>query len=105
MRMNMPFKTIRTMVATTMVSISLIMSGCSENNSAPDTKYIKDFHQSYFSKTVNPIKGDDLSLYVDYPKGVSFSDFICTFAMPCYDFRLFSNCNTKISEKSDMAKS
>lgn len=51
MRMNMPFKTIRTMVATTMVSISLIMSGCSENNSAPDTKYIKDFHQSYFSKT------------------------------------------------------
>ena len=35
------------------------------------------------------------------PKGVSFSDFICTFAMSCYDFRLFSNCNTKISEKSD----
>ena len=25
--------------------------------------------------------------------------------MPSYDFRLFSNCNTKISEKSDMAKS
>ena len=25
--------------------------------------------------------------------------------MPCYDFRLFSNCNTKISEKSDTAKS
>lgn len=62
----MPFKTVRAMIATTMVSISLIMSGCSENNSAPDTKYIKDFHQSYFSKTVNPIKGDDLSLYVDY---------------------------------------
>ena len=39
------------------------------------------------------------------PKGVSFSDFICTFAMPCYDSRLFSNCNTKISEKSDTAKS
>ena len=39
------------------------------------------------------------------PKGVSFSDFICTFAMSCYDLRLFSNCNTKISEKSDMAKS
>ena len=32
------------------------------------------------------------------PKGVSFSNFICTFAAPCYDFRLFSNCNTKISE-------
>ena len=39
------------------------------------------------------------------PKGVSFSNFICTFAAPCYDFRLFSNCNTKISENSDMAKS
>ena len=39
------------------------------------------------------------------PKGVSFSDFICTFTMPCYDFRLFSNCNTKISEKSETAKS
>ena len=39
------------------------------------------------------------------PKGVSFSDFICTFAAPCYDFRLFSNCNTKISKKSDTAKS
>jgi hypothetical protein len=23
------------------------------------------------------------------PKGVSFSDFICTFAMPCYDYRIF----------------
>ena len=33
------------------------------------------------------------------------SIFICNFAMSCYDFRLFSNCNTKISEKSDMAKS
>ena len=39
------------------------------------------------------------------PKGVSFSNFICTIAAPCYDFRLFSNCNTKISEKSDTAKS
>ena len=29
------------------------------------------------------------------PKGVSFSDFICTFAMPCYDFRLFSNCTLR----------
>ena len=36
---------------------------------------------------------------------MSFSDFICTFAMPCYDFRLFSNCNTKVSENSDMTKS
>ena len=37
------------------------------------------------------------------PKGVSFSNFICTFAAPCYDFRLFSNCNTKISEKSGVS--
>lgn len=66
MRMDMPFKAVRTMVVTTMVSIILILSGCTENNSAPDTKYIKDFHQSYFSMTNNPIEGDDLSLYVDY---------------------------------------
>ena len=39
------------------------------------------------------------------PNGVSFSDFICTFAMSCYDFCLISNRNTKLSEKSDMAKS
>ena len=39
------------------------------------------------------------------PKYVCFSDFICTFAMSCYDFCLFSNRNTEISEKSDMAKS
>lgn len=39
---------------------------CSKDNSAPDTKHIKDFHQSCFSETVNEIKGDDLSLYVDY---------------------------------------
>lgn len=62
----MPFKTVRTMVAATMVSISFILFGCAENNSAPDAKYIKDFHQSYFSMAVNPIKGNDLSLYVDY---------------------------------------
>ena len=38
------------------------------------------------------------------PKGVSFSDFICIFAMSCYDYRLIFNRNTKLSEKSDMAK-
>ena len=27
------------------------------------------------------------------------------FAMPCYDYRLISNRNTKLSKKSDMAKS
>ena len=38
------------------------------------------------------------------PKGVSFSDFICIFAMP--DEVLFDYfCNTKLSESSDMAKS
>ncbi|MCF2655636.1 hypothetical protein I6E46_11940 [Prevotella loescheii] len=39
------------------------------------------------------------------PKGVSFSDFICTFVTSCYDFIYFWIRNTKISEKSDMAKS
>ena len=39
------------------------------------------------------------------PKGVSFSDFICIFAMSCYDYRLIFNRNTKLSEKSDMTKS
>ena len=49
---------------------------------------------------------DEISAKLEYKdKSRSFSDFICTFAMSCYDFRLFSNCNTKISEKSDMAKS
>ena len=37
------------------------------------------------------------------PNGVSLSDFICTFAMSCYDFCLFLFSSTKISEKSDMA--
>ncbi len=39
------------------------------------------------------------------PKGVSFSDFICTFAMSCCDFHLISNRDTKLSEKSDIVKS
>ena len=39
------------------------------------------------------------------PNGMSFSDFICIFAMSCYDFCLISNRNTKLSEKSDMTKS
>ena len=33
------------------------------------------------------------------PKGVSFSNFICTFAAPCYAIRLFANRNYKIIEK------
>ena len=38
------------------------------------------------------------------PKGVIFSDFIATFAMPL-KFLLVLKCNTKISEKSDMTQS
>ena len=37
------------------------------------------------------------------PKGVSFSDFICTFAMSFIEFSFF--CNTNISEFFDMTKS
>ena len=37
------------------------------------------------------------------PKGVIFSDFIATFAMPL-KFLLVLKCNTKISIKSDMVK-
>ena len=37
------------------------------------------------------------------PKGVSFSDLICIFAMSIVGFSCFF-CNTKISENSDMAK-
>ena len=39
------------------------------------------------------------------PKGVSFSDLICIFAMSYQSFCLFSFRNTKISENSDIAKS
>ena len=38
------------------------------------------------------------------PKGVSFSDFICIFAMSFRVLFVFI-CNTKISEISDMTKS
>ena len=38
------------------------------------------------------------------PKGVTFSDFICTFAISLM-ILLVLNCSTKVSEKSDMAKS
>ena len=38
------------------------------------------------------------------PKGVSFSDFICTFAKS-FRVSFIIKCNTKISEISDMAKS
>lgn len=44
----------------------IIMNSCCEENSAPDTKHLKSFHQTLFEKKVNPIKGDNLSLYVDY---------------------------------------
>ncbi len=38
------------------------------------------------------------------PKGVSFSDFICTFDMS-FGILFACNCSTKISEISDMTKS
>ena len=38
------------------------------------------------------------------PKGVTLSDFICTFAMSLM-ILLVLKCSTKVSEKSDMAKS
>jgi len=38
------------------------------------------------------------------PKGVIFSDFCCTFAMPLMILLVFK-CSTKVSEKSDMTKS
>ena len=37
------------------------------------------------------------------PKGVIFSDFICTLAMSAEDWFDFY-CNTKLSESSDMTK-
>ena len=37
------------------------------------------------------------------PKGVSFSDFICTFAMSFGDFAMLF-CSTKVGKKSDMTK-
>ena len=39
------------------------------------------------------------------PKGESSSDFIAIFAMSYQSFACFFICNTKIGEKSDMAKS
>jgi len=38
------------------------------------------------------------------PKALIFSDFCCTFAMPLMILLVFI-CSTKVSEKSDMAKS
>ena len=39
------------------------------------------------------------------PKGVSFSDLICIFAMSVRGLDYFFVCSTKISEFPDMAKS
>lgn len=44
----------------------ILMSSCCDDNSAPDIKHLKEFHQTFFAEEVNPIIGDDLSLYVDY---------------------------------------
>lgn len=46
---------------------SVVLFGCGEENSAPDTKYIKEFHQKFFEKTQkHTLKENDLALYVDY---------------------------------------
>lgn len=42
------------------------LSSCCSDNSAPDTKYLSQFHVSNFCPDIVPIKSDDLSLYVDY---------------------------------------
>lgn len=49
-------------------AIGLIaLNSCSNNiPTASDTKYIPDFHQTYFSKGISEIGADELSLYVDY---------------------------------------
>ena len=44
------------------------------------------------------------SYFLTVTKGVSFSDFICTFAMSFIEFSCFF-CNTNISEFFDMTKS
>ncbi len=47
-----------------------------------------------------------LKIFVNIPpQGVSFWDFICIFAMPCWRFACFSYCTTKLSATSDMVKS
>lgn len=44
----------------------LSLSSCCPDNSAPDTKYLSQFHEYNFSSKIIPIKSDNLSLYVDY---------------------------------------
>ena len=63
-------------------ALAQVMSG----NVKWDKKvFLKDFTAENYSQ-MDSVKGTNI-------------------AAPCYDFRLFSNCNTKISEKSDTAKS
>ena len=46
---------------------SVVLFGCGEENSAPDTKYVREFHQKFFEKTQkHTLKENDLALYVDY---------------------------------------
>lgn len=65
--MKTPLKKVILLIVSAIFSICMIcMHGCCKNNSAPDTKHLKKFHQECFSKNVSPIEGDNLSLYVDY---------------------------------------
>jgi len=58
-----------------------------------------------FLAAPGPAKREKSSLTWNIPpKGVIFSDFICTFAMSLM-ILLVLYCSTKVSEKSDMAKS
>lgn len=54
------------------VSMICLLNSCGHNvSTAPDNKYISDFHQKYFVPKVSTIKENELSLYVDYSICVS----------------------------------
>ena len=84
-------------------STGIIWIGTSEGLYSYDGyRYISQYEPRHFS---NVRIESNLSKTKNIPpKGVIFSDLICTFAMPL-KFLLVLKCSTKVSEKSDMAKS
>ncbi len=64
--MNNLYLIVRLSILAVLASVSLLISSCNESNSAPDNKFLNDFHNSYFSKDATDLKGNNLSLYVDY---------------------------------------
>lgn len=54
------------LVATILVSTLFVLSSCCTENSAPDAKYIKDFHLVNFEPNEKFLQEDELRLYVDY---------------------------------------